>query len=277
MWNLQKPLDMDAGAHLDVAFQEGEISAADKAALLALYGQYEEARGRPSEALKAAELNPALHQHVHDAYDLVQDGRRLRALRASLKQLASYCPYCGFGQISQLDHLLQRKHFKLFSIFALNLVPCCSPCNNGKRRDPSANPLKHQVHVYLEDVSQLDFLRAHIAMDADTGGLDVRYAIEQCLGMSDELYSRLVFHLEEFNLQSRFAMQTNIYLGELAFPFEMSYVTSGGDGLRAMLRGCADSNKKNFGTNDWRTALMYGLADCAAFCDGGFRRALGKF
>ena len=275
MWNLKSVANADYRAHLDIAFPDGDVTEAEKDSLIALYHQYEVAQGRAVPGLQVAGLRAELYQLVHDAYGLIQDGRRLGQLRAQIKLLASYCPYCGFAPVSQLDHFLQRKPYKLLSIFALNLIPCCSPCNNGKRQTPSSNPAEHQVHPYFEDVSQFSFLRASAQVHPGTGGLVVKYSVTQPEGMSDELHARLNVHLQEFELQEKYDKQVNIYLGMLEHPISSSFEAGGPEGLMAMLEGTAGATEKRFGRNDWRTALLRGLQGCPEFWQGGFKRALG--
>ncbi|MBS1820590.1 MAG: hypothetical protein JST61_01235 [Acidobacteria bacterium] len=275
MWNLKALAAFDARGHLNTAFANGEVTEVEKDYLMGLYQQYQANLGRPSAAMDGAGQRPELYNLVHDAYGLVQDNRRLKKLRADLKLLADYCPYCGFAPISDLDHHLQRGRYKLLSIFALNLVPCCHPCNSGKRRVPSDNPAEHQLHTYLESVAQFDFLRAAAALHPETGALGVSYTIEHCEGMSAELHHRLVNHLAEFDLHTKYAKQVNIHLSEQLFALTMAF-EGGAYVLRNYLNGTAEAHKGNFGVNDWRTALFRGLAECDAFCNGGFKRALGK-
>lgn len=275
MWNL-KPLDpLNAREHLDIAFADDEVSEVEKTFLMALYQHYEATRGRPSAEVEGHGQRPALYELVYGAYSFIKDDRRLKKLRSDLKLLAKYCPYCGFAPISHLDHHLQRGRYKLLSIFALNLVPCCEPCNTGKRKVPSENPEEHQLHTYLESVEQFEFLRASVTIDAATGALAVVYSIQQPAGMSDLLHARLKTHLSEFGLHAKYAMQVNIHLAGHEFGLVSSFKTGGAELLREYLKGTATGCKKNFGTNDWRTALFRGLALCDAFCTGGFKKALG--
>lgn len=275
MWNLTPPHGINVREHLDVAFANGEVCSDEKNFLINLYQQYERTLGRPSPAMHAVGQRPELYQLLHDAYSLIQDNRKLKKLRTELKLLADYCPYCGFAPISDLDHHLQRNRFKLLSIFALNLVPCCSPCNSRKRRSPSDNPAEHQLHTYLEPVTSFDFLRATAILHQDNGALDVTFSIKKCIGMSDELYFRLTNHLTEFDLHAKYSKQVNIHLSEHQFGMEMAY-ESGASLLCKYLNGTAEAHRQNFGVNDWRTALFRGLALCEEFWNGGFKKALGK-
>ncbi|EEF24537.1 conserved hypothetical protein, partial [Ricinus communis] len=206
MWNLNSLDVADYREHLDIAFPPGimpeQISVQEKDLVLQFYRLYQQELGRPSVELLGDDTPEPLRQQLHDAYSLIQDGRRLGKLRASLKLLAETCPYCGYGPIEELDHLLQRGRYKLFSIFPLNLIPSCGACNRGKRRTPPANADGHQIHVYLEDLSQYDFLRAEVTVDGATGALQARYFIAPSPDMPDELNRRLQNHLVEFDLQS---------------------------------------------------------------------------
>lgn len=274
MWNLTPPAGFDARGHLNTAFADGEVSEGEKDFLMAMYADYQASLGRPTVAMNVVGQRAELYKLVHDAYGLIQDGRRLAKLRAELKLLADYCPYCGFAPISDLDHHLQRSRYRLLSIFALNLVPCCHPCNTGKRRAPSDDSSEHQLHTYLESVLHFDFLRAAVSLHAETGALEVSFSIHQCAGMSDELHRRLQNHLIEFDLHKKYAKQVNIHLSEQLFALTQAF-ERGAPGLRNFLVGTAGAHSARFGANDWRTALFRGLALCDEFCGGGFERALG--
>ncbi len=279
MWNLPRPDISGVRADLDRVFPEAPppaiATAAEKDAIEALYEAYRAALGRPSEALLGHALSAELRQAVHDAYSAVQDNGKLAALRSALKLLATECPYCGFGQIQDLDHHLPKAVYKPFSIFPLNLVPCCTTCNRGRPRRPRQDPRRHMLHAFLENVSDYDFLVADVQIDPATGCLKVDFTIDQPAGMGDELYARLVNHLDDYDLHERYPAQVNIYLGSLEAAFEYAFESGGADELRAFLTRSAEKNAQRFGRNDWRTALLRGLSASDAFCNGGFVAALG--
>jgi hypothetical protein len=279
MWNLSPAVFQNYREHLDIAFPladvDPDVTEAAKDQILELYELYEQTKGRPNQALQGVGLNAELKKKLKDAYRLVQDGRRLSDLRDALKLISHICPYCGYGAVLELDHFLQKAHYELLSIFALNLVPSCADCNRGKRKTPSENPAEHQLHVYLEDVSGFDFFRANVSIDAHSGALDVVFYVQQCPGMSLDLFHRLQNHLVEFNLQDRYAKQVNTFLVPFKTSFDMTFASNGALGVREFLELTAASLEVQWGINDWHVALFRGLKVSNEFCQGGFEKALG--
>jgi len=279
MWNLERPDITGVRGDLDAVFPETAVpaiaTAEEKDAIEALYEAYRAILGRPSDAILGNDLSGELRQAVHDAYKEVQGKGKLSALRNVLKLLAPECPYCGFGQIQDLDHHLPKAIYKPFSIFPLNLVPCCTTCNRGKPRKPNRDPRFHMLHAYLEDVSAYEFLVAEVQLDPASGSLKVDFDIAKPVDMDDELHARLVNHLSDFDLHERYPAQINIYLGGLDTAFEQAFEFGGAEGLRSFLTRSAEKNADRFGPNDWRTALLRGLSASNEFCNGGFFAALG--
>ncbi|MBO9687089.1 MAG: HNH endonuclease [Mitsuaria chitosanitabida] len=264
--------------HLDIAFPAAApagLTEPEKAVLLQLYVRYEQAAGRPQPNLLGTELTEASLLKVLNAYDLIQERRRLSKLRTSLKLLAERCPYCGYGTIDELDHFLQKDIYKAFSVFPLNLVPCCGPCNRMKPKQPSALAEQHQVHVYLEDVSQYDMLRADVAIAPATGGLLIGFRLQQPAHMPAELFNRVVHHMTTFKLRERFVRQTNIFLAGLETAMDDAF-EAGPLVLQQYLGRTAASIARRAGNNDWRSALMAGLSACPAFFGGAYKQALGS-
>ena len=65
-----------------------ETSAAQRAALLQLYQQYDVTQGKPANGLLGVELGQPFLDAIYSAYDQVQVGRRLSELRDRLKAAA---------------------------------------------------------------------------------------------------------------------------------------------------------------------------------------------
>jgi len=276
MWQLARPDTSDVRKHLGLALKVTPAATAQEIDdIIALYDAYETDLGRPSDALKGEALRPDLLEAIRDAYGCVQDNGSLSDLRSALKLSTDECPYCGFGQVQDLDHHLPKAVFKPFSIFPLNLVPSCATCNRGKTRKPGTDPAKHLFNVYLEPKLTFQFLVARALIDPASGALLVQFSIRPSQPISGELLDRLKNHLVEFDLETRFPAQVNIYLGTLEVSLVDNYDSGGAVAVENFLRRSADASAKRNGLNDWRTALLHAVAECREFCDGGFSTALG--
>lgn len=249
------------------------MSEAHKDALIALYGQYSAARGRPGGNLTPSGLPTPVDEAVFQAYIQVQDKGRLRSLRQSLKLAANQCPYCGFGEIADLDHHLQKRAYPWFSIFALNLVPACAVCNRHKPKKPRVTLGKHHVHAYLDDVPPARFLRADATLE--DGALVVQFRIDNTAALEPEMAARLEQHLKDFRLNERYPAQVTTHLGNLLTSLRQQFDAGGSDAVREYLAQCAEGSLTFHGPNDWRQAMLEAVAACNEFCDGGFLSALG--
>jgi len=80
----------------------------------------------------------------------------------------------------------------------------------------------------------------------------------------------------QLDLNNRYRKEVNVYLANQAVALGMAFGENEDSTLlRDYLHKTAQHIEVRFGKNDWRTALLYGLADNNDFCSGGFRYALG--
>lgn len=55
-----------------------------------------------------------------------------RIVQSQIPFYQTRCAYCGIGTIDGYDHYLPKRKYPEFSVHPLNLVPCCSKCNEKK-------------------------------------------------------------------------------------------------------------------------------------------------
>lgn len=241
-----------------------DISAAERAALMAVYQAYDAFLGQPDEALTPAIL-AACRPHLAQAYDQVQIGRRLASLRSALLAPTDVCPYCGFGEPTQLDHYLPKIDYGEIAIYPHNLVPCCGPCNNSKRTVQPGVGQGSFIHPYFEPMPDTVFLDAAIQFDAE-GALDVTFNIIEG-SVEDPLWNMLRYQLVRLKLNERYPRQINKFLSEQRVAILMVRETGEGPGPVAnYFAKNAVSLSQIFGPNDWRVALVRALAQTEVFC-----------
>src|SRR5690606_15551104 len=177
-------------------------SDSQRARLMDAYGRYDATNGRPSQALLVRRLGKRFLEALRSAYDDVQEGGRLASLRSRLKISVQKCPYCGFGEVRDLDHQLPRGTYNAFAIYPRNLIPSCHPCNNKKRAVAGHEPDAQFPHIYLDEMPPERFFFAEA--DVSEEGLRVRFILQPCAGMSNDLLRRLTFLVERLDLDARY-------------------------------------------------------------------------
>jgi hypothetical protein len=241
-------------------------------ALLEVYAIYTAQRGRSTFALLAPGLGVPFLEALFDAYNEVQDGRRLSGLRGQLKIGVQKCPYCGFGEVRDLDHHLPRSIYKALAIYPRNLIPCCPTCNNKKRAIADEDPNFQFPHIYLDELPATQFLFA--APDVSEQGIRVSFTVIQGDDMSNDLFARLTFHLGRLELNRRYESEVVNFLTSQRTALEQAG-EAGEDVLREFLLRSWENSKRDYGMNHWQTALLQGLSTSHVFCAGGFRYCLG--
>lgn len=274
MWELPSPDTVDCASDIDIALTKVDgtqvyaISGAERAELLALYDLYDHTLGRPDPALVGPLLHSDLRSALRDGYDLTQKGKRLERIRNALMVGVDRCPFCGIGAVTDLDHHLAKSAYKALSIYRRNLVPCCHTCNRLKDAAPPF------AHAYFGELPRDErFFVASATIVA--GGLIVNFRVVQTPQVSNEVFQLVREHVEALRLNARYMAEINEYLASLRHSIDIAYGPSeDAAAVQLLLLGTREKYERHAGVNHWKVALLQALADCPAFCAGGFRVAL---
>lgn len=244
------------------------LSAQELETLDALYKKYDDLKGFADDDFKSINLSDATNNAIHDAYDEVQEKKRLQDLRSRILMSVDRCPYCRILDADELDHHLPQSVYKALSVYSSNLLPMCHKCNNKKRAVPGTDITKRFTHVYFDEFPDFPQLVANVSFINNS--LIVKFEIDGS-NISELLYQQLSFQIKRINLDGRLKKEWNIYLTSFGISLDNEFSRGNGDSVRGLLIQHYEQNKRTFGHNDWRTALLLGLASCEAFCDGGFK------
>lgn len=232
-----------------------------------IYDLYDVLKGTPDERLKSGLFSDYLNDALEDSYNEIQEKRRLSDLRETLLLSVNRCPFCGISDADELDHHLPKSIYKALSIYCRNLVPICHKCNNKKRTLDGTQGNKFP-QVYFDD-----YLTEHFFI-ADTKMISNALVIEFKVfedNLQQEEYNILDFVFRRINLNERLLKECNIYLSAFSLTVEDSFNKFQIDGVKTFLQSQYQENLRNFGINDWRSALILSLSICDDFCNGGFR------
>ncbi|UBO72804.1 HNH endonuclease [Aeromonas rivuli] len=277
MWTLTPPENIN---HLDIivtalTYHNGDpkhaLTIDEKNAIANICQQYDRLEGKEDDNLKGlATLSEDSRNAMHDAYGEVQKRGRLSDYRSKLLLLANRCPCCGISAADELDHYLPRSIFKPLSLYFNNLIPLCHTCNNTKRTHHSTADERF-LHAYFESVpSDERFFVADTSIEY--GALIVTFSAIKTPGLSVPTLTMINFQMGKVNLNERLKAEVNIFLASYSNSIEGIYeVRENADDVKEFMLKESTTHAKRFGLNDWRTALVYSLANNIKFCRGGFR------
>ncbi|MFM0307514.1 HNH endonuclease signature motif containing protein [Paraburkholderia sp. RL17-383-BIF-A] len=277
MWRLPLPDNSSAIDELVIALTPTrgapvvELTEDERAAFLALYQLYDALRGEPGAGLEASDISGVTAQAVYDGYDATQIGSRLAHLRTRLQAGILRCPFCGFAPITSLDHHLPRSTYRALAVYARNLIPACSTCNQKKGATVGGQD-EHQrfINAYFADLPAERFFVARCVMV--DGALVTQFEVVQTPALSEHVFRRLTYQFQRLELNTRLKGEVTDFLVSLETGLESAYETpEAALAVSHFLARSAASQERANGLNHWKTALLHGLAGCIEFCDGGFR------
>ena len=105
-----------------------------------------------------------IKEDLHSCY-----GNNVAFSRARKKLLSSApkCPYCLLNRPNTLDHYFDKSDYPEYSVFAPNLIPCCSECNSLKGTRLFNDDQQRQfIHFYIDNIPNYQYLFVHFSIDA---------------------------------------------------------------------------------------------------------------
>lgn len=236
--------------------------------VMALYDDYDTARGVAATELQGPALGAGLKQALHDAYDQTQKRRRLKHVREQVFGSTELCPVCGIDPPTEIDHVLPRSDYQALAIYVRNLVPLCHLCNHRKLAGFAEPGELGFVHVYFDLFPDVQFLQAEVELVG--AALTTTFTIDAPAVAVGDLGDRMANIHIKLALNDRYRAEMNLYLAGQAIALHGVYHARGAAGVKAHLRGQARYETGRFYRNHWRPTLLHALVQHDAFCDGGF-------
>lgn len=176
MMNLN-PIQTEDEEFLRRAFQEANLDLPDDLATeiwsrIALYrGSIPTLRFFP----RASQVIQGRTDQLEGLYTTPR--QTVKALLDQIRGRASLsCPYCGrMSGPSHLDHFVPKRKYPEFSIFALNLVPCCPNCNQIKSTRLWKNGNRLFLNPYIDTFMARSFYFVTISPPYDGPEFDILY------------------------------------------------------------------------------------------------------
>lgn len=179
---------------------------------------------------------------------------------AQEKRLLKYCPMCGTTLPTTFDHYLPANRFPEYSVFAANLVPCCSHCNSTKDDDwLNASGNRQYLYAFYDDLPDVDFLTVTLHQVAGLSGVGATFSLVDPHVIANSQWALLKSHFDKLSLIERYNQLGNDEVAEILSVCKI-HLDEGGGSAKGFLTARAKDGFKNHGRNHWRAVLMARMA-----------------
>lgn len=192
---------------------------------------------------------------VKDIFKLIKATQPLRFL--------SLCPYCGLTMPRTHDHYLPESRFPELAVHALNLIPCCGPCNETKNNYWRNNNHRIFLHFYSDTIPQTQYINV-ILTSVDASAVGASFTMRRPDGIADHIWEILEAHYEKLKLINQYNENANDQISNM-LDVCVAHLRCGGSNLRNFINELLIPEERLYGANHWRVVLMKELATSSVF------------
>ena len=110
------------------------------------------------------------------------------------------CPYCGITIPKTHDHYLPETKFPELAVHALNLIPCCSTCNQTKNNNWKNSTHRTFIYFYSDTIPCEKFIHVQLYFLKQTSSVGAKFSIIRPSNVSDAHWSIISSHFEKLDL-----------------------------------------------------------------------------
>lgn len=216
--------------------------------------------------------DPALQAMEDDLRSCYAKGtRNLEAILKAIKsaqpsRLLEKCPYCGITLPTTHDHYLSASKYPELAVHGLNLVPCCSSCNETKGNRWRDSQHRWFIHFYSDPLPDEQFLYVTLVPSPAADAIGARFEIRRPPTTLAHDWATVENHFTKLKLLERYSEFVNEEIAS-ALDACVDHVCDGGHNARNFLIRTADRLDTVFGRNHWRVVLYQALAESRVFQD----------
>lgn len=168
------------------------------------------------------------------------------------------CPYCMFSEPNTLDHYLCKSKYPEFTLYPLNLVPCCSTCNRKKGDlflDEYGN--RQFLHYYYDKIPAKPVLRFEYSFTDQMTWINF-YIDDSIKGNEYDIFRR---QFEKLYLRERMRHHLN---SDISITFKRLYLTYEKMESTAFFRLLEDilkTTESSLGANHYEAAIYRSILE----------------
>ena len=223
------------------------------------YGYYEENFDSLEKIKPETERWTEIHQALLGCYK--SNGKAFKEAREKIMQTAGYkCPYCLLGASDTLDHYFDKNAYPEFSVFAPNLIPCCSRCNSIKGVNMfTEDNHRRYIHFYIDNITDQQVLFVQfLADDGDIPKINIF--------LKDGVERLLEEHFNSLSLIKRYKHSLNEEISEVIQKIQAYHKTGmAADDIKNLLIIEYKILKGKYGINYWKACIYDGLINSSEY------------
>ncbi|EOO12778.1 HNH endonuclease signature motif containing protein [Bacillus cereus] len=201
-------------------------------------------------------------------YGKLRDSSHSRPYYNYILGTSLLCPYCGVQSSNTLDHYLPKKHYPMYSIDPINLLPCCSDCNSKKSEHKQLEG-KETFHPYFDTLGRERFLFVELVNKDEN--LAFRYYVSKPDSLNEEEFIKMKNLFDLLELGDFYGVLASGEIHSQIYQLKELYSIGGSEAVAQCLNDIYVSNL-NTGVNSWKTALYEGVKGDTWFCNEGIHQ-----
>lgn len=208
------------------------------------------------------QLSPVKQKELNGVYTVQMVAGPGRGVYNKILISSSICSFCAQRDSKTLDHYLPKSKYPEFSIFPLNLIPCCRDCNSDKREDNTKLEEKQYLHPYYDDISSIRWLESEVLYASSEPPVFKFFVNKDAVGMSETLFKRLEFQFDSLKIDE---LYSKLAASELSgIEYYLKKHLKGEIEVKSYLNGMADS-KLLMNANSWQAAMYRSMVNNEEF------------
>jgi 5-methylcytosine-specific restriction endonuclease McrA len=172
------------------------------------------------------------------------------------------CQYCNINSPASIDHYLPKSKFPEFSIFPLNLLPCCGECNRIKADAFLKDGERQIINFYFDPLPSERYLNVRINYLDDMPIAE--YYLKRNSGITEKMFSLIKAHYGRLNLFQRLQESSVETFSETRASMLNKQITSI-ETVKALLLEKAQFLSVYNSSNYWQAVLYEAVADETEF------------
>ena len=180
------------------------------------------------------------------------------------------CSYCDLNEDYTFDHYLPKSIFPEFSVKALNLIPCCSRCNELKQNYwlDSTTQNRGIINVYIDSMPKVQYLFVELVYDQSKNLFTANLSLKNVNGIDPALFSMIELHFAKLELAKRYSSMFGEVFGQVVSIVTTYWTNQLSPKLiKTALEQYSDSQKQQRGQNFYEAIIYDALANNSDFLD----------